>query len=118
MLEIYNDQVGADNVLQTCVEGTVRLEVEADGTARLVTEDALSYEGYGWDDDDDGGEGGKRSVPPAAPPPGHHATPRRAPRERTASTWFERDPDRLQWKPDEFARHGSRSSLPRTRIVT
>jgi competence protein ComEC len=82
MVEIYNDQVGAENVLQTFIEGTMRLEVEADGTARLVTDDALRYDGYGWDDDDDGGGGGKRSVPPAAPPPGHHATPRRAPRER------------------------------------
>jgi competence protein ComEC len=82
MLKIYNDHVGDDNVLQTCVEGTMRLEVEADGTARLITDDALTYDGYGWDDDDDGGGGGKRSVPPAAPPPGHHATPRRAPRER------------------------------------
>ena len=84
MLTIYNDQVGADNVLQTCVEGTMRLEVETDGTARLVTDDTLTYDGYGWDDDDDDDDGGgsKRSVPPAAPPPGHHATPRRAPRER------------------------------------
>jgi competence protein ComEC len=81
MVEIYDDQVGAGNVLQTCVEGTLRLEVEADGTARLIADDDARYEGYGWGDDDDGG-GGKRSVPPAAPPPGHHATPRRAPRER------------------------------------
>ncbi len=82
MLEIYNDQIGADNVLQTCIEGTMRLEVETDGTARLITDDALTYDRYRWDDDDDGGAGGKRSIPPAAPPPGHHATPRRAPRER------------------------------------
>jgi competence protein ComEC len=82
MLTIYNDQAGADNVLQTCVEGTMRLEVESDGTARLITDDSVGYDLYGWDDDDDGGGGGKRSVPPAAPPPGHHATPRRAPRER------------------------------------
>jgi hypothetical protein len=84
MLDIYSDQVSSENVLQTCEEGTMRLEVEADGTARLVTDDALKYDGYSWDDDDDGGGrgGGKRSIPPAAPPPGHHATPRRAPRER------------------------------------
>lgn len=81
MLEVYDKQVGADNVMQTCVEGTMRLEVESDGTARLITDDPLD-EDYAWDDDDGGGGGdGKRSVP-AAPPPGHHATPRRAPRER------------------------------------
>jgi beta-lactamase superfamily II metal-dependent hydrolase len=84
MLGVYNDRVDAENVLQTCVTGTMRLEIEADGTARLISDDSLSYDGYGWDDDgDDGGGGGsKRSIPPTAPPPGHHATPRRAPRER------------------------------------
>lgn len=82
MLAVYNDQVDAENVLQTCVTGTMRLEVETDGAARLVTDDALGYDGYSWDDDNDdgGGGGGKRSVPPAAPPPGHHATPQKAPR--------------------------------------
>jgi hypothetical protein len=67
MIEIYNNQVGAENVLQTWVEGTMRLEVEADGTARLVTDDALTYDRYGWDDDDDGGGGGTQEVAGSSP---------------------------------------------------
>jgi competence protein ComEC len=80
MVEVYEDSVGADNVLQTCKIGTVRLEVEPDGVARLITEEGAAYERkYGWDDD--GGRGGKslRRVPPAAPPPGFERVPQRGP---------------------------------------
>lgn len=88
MLEAYNEEVGEENVLQTCVVGTMRLEVDADGIARLITTEGDRYtEDYGWDDDGDerasgggGGTGGKRSVPPAAPPPGHEKTSQKAPR--------------------------------------
>lgn len=67
MLEIYEDEVGAENVLQSCLTGTVRLEVDEDGTTRLVDDDGDRYaEEYAWDDeedendgkDDDGGGGG------------------------------------------------------------
>ena len=92
MLEIYNDQAGADNVLQTCVGGTIRLEVDENG-ARLITTEGERYaDDYGWDDedrDDDGGgeDGGgaraKRSVPPAVPAPGYEQRKQQAPtRER------------------------------------
>lgn len=65
MLKIYEDAVGKDTVLQTCVSGTIRLEVDEDGTARVIDDDGEQYvEDYGWDeededaDDDDGGGGG------------------------------------------------------------
>jgi competence protein ComEC len=55
MLKIYEEQVGVENVVQTCATGTVRLEVDEDGEARLITEDGERYiDDYGWDDDDDG----------------------------------------------------------------
>jgi competence protein ComEC len=87
MLEIYNDAVEAENVVQTCEIGTVRVEVESDGVARVITEEGPDYGGdYGWDDDD-GGNGGddgggkrRRSVPPAAPAPGYEKRSQRAPR--------------------------------------
>ncbi|HEY6322369.1 MAG TPA: MBL fold metallo-hydrolase [Thermoanaerobaculia bacterium] len=85
MVDVYEDSVGADNVLQTRQIGTVRLEVEADGVARLITEEGAEYERkYGWGDD--GGGGGKRlrtslrEAPPAVPPPGFHRVPQRGPR--------------------------------------
>jgi competence protein ComEC len=99
MLEIYEEQVGAENVIQSCVTGTVRLEVDEDGAARLITEEGERYaEDYVWDEadddegrDDDGGGGGlkkaalaagvlgaaalaarqRRSLPPSVPAPGH-----------------------------------------------
>lgn len=82
MVAIYEDAAGEDNVLQTCQIGTIRLEVEADGVARLVTREGASYErDYGWDDDrGGGGEKACRSVPPAAPPPGYEHTPQKGPR--------------------------------------
>lgn len=92
MLEIYKEAVGAESVLQTCEIGTIRLEVEADGVARLIIDEGPDYElEYGWDDggdgdsggDGDNGGGGKRrrsSVAPAAPPPGFERTPQRGPR--------------------------------------
>lgn len=87
MLEIYEEAVEADNVLQTGEVGTVRLEVEADGLARLITEEGPDYEqDYGWDDDGGGRGGGagggkrRRSVPPPAPPPGFESEPQRGPR--------------------------------------
>jgi competence protein ComEC len=81
MMEIYDGQVGAENVMQTSITGTIRLEVEADGTARIVTDDER-YLGYAWDENGDGGGGSSRSVPPAAPPPGHYTKVQKAPRER------------------------------------
>jgi competence protein ComEC len=82
MLTIYNDAVGAENVVQTCELGTMRLEVEASGVARLITEEGPDYErDYGWDDDGDRGRGkSAHSVPPGAPPPGYEKQPQRAPR--------------------------------------
>lgn len=100
MLAIYNDQVGEESVFQTCQNGTIRLEVDEDGAARLIADDGERYvEDYGWDDEEDddedrdGGGGGdlakaalvgaailggtelvrrsrRRSTPPASPPPG------------------------------------------------
>lgn len=94
MLDIYEDAVGADRVFQTCETGTLRLEVEPDGIATLITEAGPDYEqDYGWDDDDDDddGDGGGRdgsggggqhrvTVPPAAPAPGYEKAPQRGPR--------------------------------------
>jgi competence protein ComEC len=83
MLEIYGDAVGAENVVQTGELGTMRLEVEASGVARLITEEGPDYErDYGWDDDDGDRASGKSagSVPPAAPPPGYEKRSQRAPR--------------------------------------
>ena len=55
MLKIYEEEVGDDNVIQTCISGTCRLEVDEEGTATLITDDGDRYvENYGWDDDDDG----------------------------------------------------------------
>jgi len=61
MLAIYEEKVGADNVHQTCIEATVRLEVEEDGTARLIVDEGDRYAAdYAWDeaDDDDADDGG------------------------------------------------------------
>lgn len=104
MLEIYEEKVGSEKVLQTCVSGTVRLEVDEEGTALLVTTEGDRYvEDYGWDEEheddaDDGGGGGggartaaalvgaaavaeiarraaqRRSTPPSRPAPGHEET--------------------------------------------
>jgi hypothetical protein len=84
MLKIYEDAVGEDHVPQTREVGTVRLEVEPDGVARLITEEGPDYaRDYGWDDDgggDDGGGKRPRSVPPAAPPPGFERVLQKGPR--------------------------------------
>lgn len=91
MLDIYEETVGDDSVFQTCENGTLRLEVEPDGIATLITEGGPDYgQDYGWDDDDDGGGGGRGSsgsggqhrvtVPPAAPAPGYEKAPQRGPR--------------------------------------
>lgn len=84
MLDIYNDAVEAENVLLTCDVGTMRLEVESDGVARLITEEGPDYgQDYGWNDDDGGddrsggGNKSRRSVPPAVPRPGYEQTPQR-----------------------------------------
>jgi hypothetical protein len=82
MLRVYEDHAGDEIVLQTCVSGTMRLEIESDGTVRLVTEDSQRYEPYGWGDDDEGGGGAKGSVPPSSPPPKRSRAPQTAPRER------------------------------------
>jgi competence protein ComEC len=72
MLKIYEDRVGADSVLQTCVGGTVRLEIEEGGEVRLVDDEGDHYvEQYGWDEDDesrdgDDGDGGGGGVAKAA----------------------------------------------------
>lgn len=82
MVKIYNDQVGSDHVPQTCEVGTMRLEVESDGVAQLITNDGPTYEqSCGWDDDDDpgGGERVKRR-PPAVPPPDYEGAQQRGPR--------------------------------------
>ena len=83
MLTIYRDSVGADGVVQTRELGTMRLEIEASGVARLITQEGPDYErDYGWGDNDGNRGCGKsvHSVPPAAPPPGYEKQPQRAPR--------------------------------------
>lgn len=89
MIAAYSTQVGASNVFETHKLGTMRLEVETDGTARLVTDDGERYaQDYGWDLElpdgpDGGGAKGQHSVPPSAPAPGYESVPQRAPqRER------------------------------------
>jgi beta-lactamase superfamily II metal-dependent hydrolase len=87
MVEIYEDAVGAAHVLQTCEIGTIRLEVEPDGVAQLITQDGPGYEqDCGWDDDNggdgNGGEDDKRSrrTPPRPPAPGYEQAPQQGPR--------------------------------------
>ncbi|TMC47607.1 MAG: MBL fold metallo-hydrolase [Chloroflexi bacterium] len=85
MVHIYNNAVDPENVLETHKIGTIRLEIESDGVARLITDDGPTYEqAYSWDDDGDDSNGDartrRRSVPPAAPPPGFERTPQRGPR--------------------------------------
>jgi competence protein ComEC len=84
-MNAYRDQVGNDMVLQTSEQGTMVLEVDADGTARLIEDQGPAFaEKYGWDDGGNGGPGGggkpQRSTPPSAPPPGHERAPQAAPR--------------------------------------
>jgi competence protein ComEC len=81
MMEIYREAVGDEEVVLTSERGTMRLEVDSSGVARLVAEEGPEYEErYGWSDGDDDGGKGALSVPPAAPPPGYEKQPQRAPR--------------------------------------
>lgn len=88
MVEIYEQQVGAEHVLETQTEGTLVLEVTGDGAYELVRDDSFA-ERFGWDDDGGGtesdsarspGGGGRERTPPRTPPPGYEKTPQRAPR--------------------------------------
>lgn len=95
MLDVYEDQVGSDNVLQTDDSGTLVLTVNEDGTYELVADETFA-ERFGWDDDDGEGKAsagppppggtGRRRRPPQTPPPGYEKAPQRAPRrERYAA---------------------------------
>lgn len=89
MVEIYEKQVGGDNVLETMNAGTLVLTVTAEGSYELQP-DASYATNYGWDDDDDEGgskreastpgRGGGGARPPGPPPPGYEKTPQRPPR--------------------------------------
>jgi competence protein ComEC len=59
-MDAYRDHVGSDNVHDTENEGTIVLEVEADGGWQLLPDNGEFEDSYGWDDDggDDGGERG------------------------------------------------------------
>lgn len=86
MMEIYEEQVGADDISQTSEVGTIRLEVDSDGIGQLITGEGTDYkQDYHWDDDDGGdddrgggGSTGKR--PPKVPPPGYETAPQRGPK--------------------------------------
>ena len=95
MVEIYEEQVGAEHVLDTMGSGTLVLTVSGEGTYDLQP-DASYAENYGWDNDDDEGgskrdtgtpgRGGGGARPPGPPPPGYEKTPQRPPRRERYGT--------------------------------
>jgi competence protein ComEC len=88
MVDIYAEQAGGENVLQTHEDGTLVMSVTGADSYELQA-DASYAERFGWDDEggskalpgtppDGGGE--RRRRPPRVPPPGYEKTPQRAPR--------------------------------------
>jgi competence protein ComEC len=90
MVEIYEDQVGADHVLQTKDSGTLVMTVTGEGTYELASDESYA-ERYGWDDEDGdpaklaggpgggGGAGQPRRIP-RPPAPGFEKVPQSPPR--------------------------------------
>ncbi len=83
MIDIYDEQVGADKVLQTMETGTLVLSVTGQG-AYVLEPDSTYAESYPWDDEDDEGKrevgtpgGGGSTPPPTTPAPGYEKTPQR-----------------------------------------
>ena len=77
VMQAYRDHVSDDDdVRETQHEGTIKLEVDADSTHRLISDDGEFRDSYAWDtdDDDDGGSrggpsGGSKTVPAPPRPP-------------------------------------------------
>lgn len=65
-MKAYRDEVGKDNVRDTEGQGTLRLQVEADGGWQLDPDNGEFERDYAWgDDDDDGGGGSSRGGGPS-----------------------------------------------------
>lgn len=54
-MKAYREHAGKDNVRQTMKEGTLVLEVEADGSWQILPDEGEFEDNFGWDDDDGGG---------------------------------------------------------------
>lgn len=63
-MDAYRSHVGDDSVHETQHEGTIKLEVESDGTYQLLPDNGEFEDNYGWDDDDDDDQ---RSSGPGGP---------------------------------------------------
>jgi beta-lactamase superfamily II metal-dependent hydrolase len=89
MVKIYEDQVGADHILQTQESGTLVLTVTGEDTYEIAADESFA-ERFGWDDDEGDSKASCGSGPPGGgqrerrlprtPPPGFQKTPQRAPR--------------------------------------
>lgn len=56
-MKAYRDHVGSDNLRETMQEGTIVLEVEADGSWQLLPDEGDFEDNFGWDDDDGDDDG-------------------------------------------------------------